>query len=91
MNLDKLIEELGLKSGHWCGASIPTDWEAIVVPLIKVLAYYPIAINQVKEKFGGLRVYYHWAGASDDKEKIDLLISLAENQCYYAYKMRKKE
>ncbi len=45
-------------SNIYCGASIPPEWEDIVVDALEELRKYPISVAQIKEKFGGLRIYY---------------------------------
>jgi hypothetical protein len=52
-------------SNIYCGASIPPEWEDIVVDALEELRNYPISIAQIKEKFGGLRIYYDCANGYD--------------------------
>lgn len=81
---DKLVSEYPLVygSGVPCGFWCPVDWYEILEGLSRSISHQlernPIEgfrVQQVKEKFGGLRFY---VSASD--ETIDALIAHAENQ-----------
>jgi len=53
-----------LKAGMGCGASIGKGWLPIVIRLNEALGriYPDYKIDQIKEKFGGLRYYVSGAG-----------------------------
>lgn len=55
---------------------IGPGWHSIVTPVLQEIEKRGLKILQVKEKFGGLRIYY----SPIDKE-IDKLIMKAEEQC----------
>jgi hypothetical protein len=77
MDLTELIEALGIKDDHWCGAYIPEEWAAIVIPLMAALKEEGATICQVKGKFGGLRVYIN--GGSEEAQSM---IRQAEEQVW---------
>jgi len=72
-----------------CGADIPESWEPVVIRLIQdiedVVGYVDwFKIDQIKEKFGGLRFYYSLDSEMDvpdivDTDRIDKLIADAED------------
>lgn len=82
MTVDKLSESnlferyptLKPKS-HWCGFSTGPGWDGLLVDLFDAMVQFPDhpQLHQVKEKFGGLRVY-----TSHVHPEIDALIRKAE-------------
>jgi hypothetical protein len=48
-------------------------WEALVAPLIAKANELDATVDQVKEKFGGLRFYYTPAYDTDDTELADMV------------------
>lgn len=61
-----------------CGFYLPNGWEQLVWTLCETLSEgrtpYEMQVEQVKEKFGGLRFYY----TAQDRNEIDLAVNLAE-------------
>lgn len=60
--------------------STPNYWQHITKPLEQKLLDMGCKIQQMKEKFGELRVYYSFDGL-DVKEEADKLIEQAEEAC----------
>lgn len=58
-------------------------WHPMIEELLTKLKPYPIKILQIKEKFGGLRVYYQWTGPSSIPmiAGVNGLIEEAEIKC----------
>ncbi len=56
--IDQLLEEFGIKYPR-CGAHVPDGWFSLIRPLIEELiaAGWDKELDQIKEKFGGLRFY----------------------------------
>jgi hypothetical protein len=92
MNLDQLIEKHKLLQNVRCGIFVPTGWidlvDELMIQIEDELKYCKVpesfTIDQVKEKFGGLRVY---SGINefyddDDFSVIDLLIKFFENESF---------
>lgn len=54
---EELLARYGFERPE-CGASVGPGWHPILEDLLRVIRGLCV-IDQVKEKFGGLRVYYH--------------------------------
>lgn len=67
-------------SNIYCGASIPPEWEDIVVDALEELRNYPISIVQIKSKFRGLRIYYDCVPSFSREiaDDVDVIIFNAE-------------
>lgn len=62
--------------------SVGEGWKPIVSKAIKELEALGARIDQVKEKFGGLRLYYHMEPDGDHTYlKTDRIVDAAEAQC----------
>lgn len=60
-----------------CGASYGDGWDRLVDPIVKVCQTLPnVRIDQVKEKFGGLRIYV----SGDVPESLHDMIDKAEKE-----------
>ena len=72
-----------IDAGMGCGSGIGEGWLPLVIELdANIAKYVPnYVIDQVKEKFGGLRFYI---GSVPEKVSVDIykLISNAENESY---------
>ena len=76
---DKMMETKfpGMLGDVRCGFSVPQGWQALVHDLCAKLDYLcrtcgtSIVVDQVKEKFAGLRFYYHQEAADDDVSDED--------------------
>lgn len=67
------------------GIETPEYWDSLIIELLGKLVNYPITITQIKEKFGGLRVYYDSKPDSlsvKDNASIRGAISYAESFAY---------
>lgn len=57
-------------------------WEPIALEAVIKLQAMGATINQVKEKFGGLRIYYHMPNDGDHTYvKPDRIVAEAEAKC----------
>lgn len=67
---------------------IPPGWVPLVEKLIETLHAFPfvIEVTQIKEKFGGLRFYYHIAG-EHDKVLVDRVYSLVDEAEFASMKI----
>jgi hypothetical protein len=82
----KLLSKIGndslapIRRGLQCG----NGWLKILRPLFEELSKYDIVLEQVKEKFGGLRIY--WSSnlelSDEDEKTIRDLIHKAEEECW---------
>ena len=71
---------------HW-GFSHREGWYSIIdyigEQLVKLGVEDKVIADQVKEKFGSLRFYYHTQGLAEiEKEKVSLIIDTAEEESY---------
>ena len=67
------------------GVSTNPGWYPMVEKLLLDIRALPkddglVRINQIKEKFGGLRVYVEVSGSGDFKERVRGMIDQAEKQ-----------
>ena len=67
------------------GVSTNPGWYPMVEKLLLDIRALPkddglVRINQIKEKFGGLRVYIEVSGSGDFKERVRGMIEQAEKQ-----------
>lgn len=73
----EIVEKHGFDQPR-CASGVGPGWLPIIDELLTALAGQPIQLDQVKEKFGSLRVYYH---STKDPEKhlatVDVLIRKA--------------
>lgn len=67
-------------SNIYCGASVPFEWEDIVVDALEELRNAPISIAQIKSKFGGLRIYYDFTSGMFNFAEEDQLETVIECQ-----------
>lgn len=83
----EIFPEGCLKVGFW----LPDDWAgpcrelcALLCHAVKLASPATIEVVQIKEKFGGLRFYFHWHGepAEGDKAYIRALVDYAEHQSF---------
>ena len=63
-------------------------WYPLVEKLLLDIRALPkddgiVRINQIKEKFGGLRVYAEVSGSGDFKERVRGMIEQAEKEAYH--------
>ena len=65
-------------SGKW--ECVGAGWQPIVKPVVRHIESVGGLVNQVKEKFGGLRIYYAIA-TEPERKKIDRLVQSAEWLC----------
>lgn len=65
------------------GIEVGDGWKPIVEPLIKKCLELGGNVDQVKEKFGGLRFYYTPGTSYDDPqwEEFDKEVKAAEEKC----------
>ena len=77
-------------SNIYCGASIPSEWEDIVVGALEELRHYPVSVAQIKSKFGGLRLYIDFkdCATSDDIRHAYWAIHEAEDAVAVVEKRR---
>ena len=59
-------------------------WNDLVKPLIEELAAYDGDIQQIKEKFGGLRFYYYGGPIEGFRKKVDEAEKLSYKILYKA-------
>jgi hypothetical protein len=69
------------------GVSTNPGWYPMVEKLLLDIRALPkddglVRINQIKEKFGGLRVYAEVSGSDDFKERVRGMIEQAERSAY---------
>ena len=69
------------------GVSTNPGWYPMVEKLLLDIRALPkddgiVRINQIKEKFGGLRVYAEVSGSGDFKERVRGMIEQAERTAY---------
>lgn len=69
------------------GVSTNPGWYPMVEKLLLDIRALPkddglVRINQIKEKFGGLRVYAEVSGSDDFKERVRDMIEQAEKEAY---------
>jgi hypothetical protein len=63
--------------GSFCGISVGPGWEPLVLDTLnKLYECAPLEICQIKEKFGGLRIY--WWATNIDYTQVDNIILEAE-------------
>jgi len=69
-----------IRLGLECGSG----WYPILTDLFKDMSKYPVVIHQVKEKFGGLRVYWQEDGPMSEKDHqaVHDLVAKAEDRCW---------
>lgn len=70
------------------GVSTNPGWYPVVEKLLLDIRALPkddglVRINQIKEKFGGLRVYAEVSGSGDFKERVRGMIEQAEKLAYH--------
>lgn len=70
------------------GVSTNPGWYPLVEKLLLDIRALPkddglVRINQIKEKFGGLRVYAEVSGSDDFKERVCGMIEQAEKEAYH--------
>lgn len=66
-------------------------WESIILELYEKLEKFDIDIVQIKEKWGVLRVIYHFEGNDEDRKKIEEIIEEAEEKCSITCELCGKE
>lgn len=72
-----------LMQNVYCGFYLPEGWESIVTEAFDKINDYPIRIAQVKEKFGGLRIYYDTESEDAESNKyVSDVIREAEAKSY---------
>lgn len=73
-----------LASGGWYGCIVDDGWKDIVLKCDEQLAFMDpnYKINQVKEKFGGLRFYFETEKTGIEQEIMWAIASYAERQSY---------
>ncbi len=69
------------------GVSTNPGWYPMVEKLLLDIRALPredgmVRVNQIKEKFGGLRVYVEVSGSDDFKERVRGMIEQAERTAY---------
>lgn len=66
------------------GIECGRGWYVILGEAFELLANYEIKITQVKEKFGGLRIYYRYEPGfpEEDKKAVDSVIGDVEATCW---------
>ena len=76
-----LFEDFGFGLTTECWSNIPRGWEAIIREAVEAIAVVdPLTkIKQIKDKFGGLRLYVN---SNDASGRVDVIISLAEESSY---------
>jgi hypothetical protein len=52
-------------------------WQEIIAEMKEKLAPYDVFLTQVKEKWGELRVIYHFEGSKEDREQAQRIIDAA--------------
>ena len=77
----------------YCGNFCPEAWLPLVDKLCGLLQHHMkhrgdplnfLEVSQVKEKYGGLRFYYHYSGTSTNVEGyIRGVVDLAESLSYH--------
>lgn len=83
MEIRKIFEDLGL---IWprAGAAVGQGWMKIVEPALRAMKKIDpnIRIDQIKEKFGGLRIYF---AASDPilYDMLELVVNGAESKAWH--------
>lgn len=79
---DDLVEALRARGGQ---VELPYGWEKLVAGLVELLKQHSpgFTVQQVKEKFGGLRFYYE-SGAEDMavRDTMAELVLAAEKESY---------
>ena len=70
------------------GVSTNPGWYPVVEKLLLDIRALPkddglVRINQIKEKFGGLRVYAEVSGSDDFKERVCGMIEQAEKEAHH--------
>lgn len=84
MTLDELIAAHPILQNVVCGVSVPQGWIPIVDEAATALtAIGGVCVDQIKQKFGGLRIYAR-AGSHDDAAVSDVIVravAKAETTC----------
>lgn len=85
MTLEELIAaHAELLTDVQCGVSCPAGWVPLVDALCRVIEHrnpvQHVIVDQVKEKFGGLRFYFH-GGDEHVQGAVDLAERLSEVTC----------
>ncbi len=79
MTHDELLNAHPLLQSAECGVSVPHGWIALVHDLMsKLEAIGGVRVDQIKQKFGSLRVYVAYKAALHNAE-VDRLIDDAED------------
>ena len=85
MTFPKQIQEK-IDAGMQCGSGVRESWLPLVIKLNEdVTELDPTyVIDQIKEKFGGLRYYISFSTDVSDynKDRINQLIGIAEEKSY---------
>ena len=64
------------------GFSCSDGWEPLIRALCEKITGKGITVHQVKEKFGGLRFYYHSDSTDEDFLQIEAAVHEAEERSY---------
>lgn len=72
-------------SGGWYGCIVSDGWKDLVLKTDRMLAHMDpnYKINQVKEKFGGLRYYFETEKTGVEAEIMNAITNYAENRSYH--------
>lgn len=62
-------------------SEVGSGWRPIVEPAIKEIEGLGVKITQVKEKFGGLRIYTGSMKSHDIADQVSAIITKAEAAC----------
>jgi hypothetical protein len=76
-HIDRLLNQYLMHTPCW--SDCPPGWADVVLPLLDTLSEMGATIEQVKEKFGGLRVYA--TAPCEVSDKVQDLIVQAEEKC----------